>query len=182
MQYEGNNGTTSLIVLSQGDSERPQLPCAQEPPPKKRRLSLRQQTRSSLEAPPIEKPSPDIYTHDHDIGQRKRNDSVKGMAEGRTGDESGIGLLAQSRHADQTVAPFLAQHIPNSYPPQGKPNSASAGVGDPSTKYCYRHRPDLKCRRQADNTSAEQLQNVSHSLAHACVTVFVLTRNGTGIR
>jgi hypothetical protein len=67
-----------------------------------------------------------------------------------------ISLSSSSKVAGQTVAPFLAKHIPSKYAPlQEIPPSSSS-----SAKYCYRHRPDLNCRRQADEPSMEQLQKV----------------------
>ena len=54
------------------------------------------------------------------------------------------------------VAPFLTKHIPERYasvPPQ-------AGTQPGGTKYCYRHRPDIKCRRQADEITMDSLQKV----------------------
>lgn len=57
-----------------------------------------------------------------------------------------------------TVAPFLAKHIPEQYAPLGQEDKKSQ---NPNTKYCYRHRPDLKCRRTADEPSMENLQRVS---------------------
>lgn len=71
-----------------------------------------------------------------------------------------------TRLAGQTVAPFLAQHIPE-YAHLGSNKSPSDIVCPPaqeqslqSTKYCYRHRPDLKCRRKADEIQMEDLQKV----------------------
>lgn len=73
-----------------------------------------------------------------------------------------ISISASSKQAGQTVAPFLAKHIPEQYAPGGGlDSSGNAKVKDPNTKYCYRHRPDLKCRRQADEPSMDQLQHVS---------------------
>jgi len=59
----------------------------------------------------------------------------------------------------QTIAPFLTRHIPEQYNAlanqvQGQP------VNRTDTKYCYRHHPDLKCRRQADEPTMDLLQNV----------------------
>lgn len=54
------------------------------------------------------------------------------------------------------VAPFLTKHIPERYastPPQD-------GVQPGGTRYCYRHRPDVKCRRQADEITMDSLQKV----------------------
>ncbi len=66
--------------------------------------------------------------------------------------------------AGQSIAPFLARHIPAQYAPLGgvdKPRDSSANV-NPNTRYCYRHRPDLKCRRQVNEPSMDQLQHVSY--------------------
>lgn len=72
-----------------------------------------------------------------------------------------ISISSTTKLAEQTVAPFLAKHIPHQYAPLGThalPEKPSHEVEN--TKYCYRHRPDLKCRRQADEPSMEQLQLV----------------------
>ena len=72
-----------------------------------------------------------------------------------------ISISATSKQAGQTVAPFLAKHIPEQYAPVGGLDApANAKMKDPNTKYCYRHRPDLKCRRQANEPSMDQLQHV----------------------
>ena len=72
-----------------------------------------------------------------------------------------ISISASSKQAGETVAPFLAKHIPEQYAPRGTLNSSgSTTMKDPNTKYCYRHRPDLKCRRQANEPSMDQLQHV----------------------
>lgn len=73
-----------------------------------------------------------------------------------------ISISAMSKQAGQTVAPFLAKHIPEQYASGGGlDSSGKAKMKDPNTKYCYRHRPDLKCRRQANEPSMDQLQHVS---------------------
>lgn len=77
-----------------------------------------------------------------------------------------IALSSKSKLVDQTVAPFLAKHIPDQYAPLGvQPRSTTTLVKnpntkDPNTKYCYRHRPDSKCRRTADEPTMENLQRV----------------------
>lgn len=77
-------------------------------------------------------------------------------------DHENISISASSKQASQTVAPFLAKHIPEQYAPGGGlDSSGNAKMKDPNTKYCYRHRPDLKCRRQANEPSMDQLQHVS---------------------
>ncbi|KAL8676734.1 MAG: hypothetical protein Q9186_006780 [Xanthomendoza sp. 1 TL-2023] len=85
-----------------------------------------------------------------------------GVTVGRAGlgDGANFTTSANSRLAGQTVAPFLAKHIPNEYAPLGKaPASGMPAAANPNTKYCYRHRPDMKCRRQADEPSMDQLQH-----------------------
>ncbi len=72
-----------------------------------------------------------------------------------------ITLSATSKMAGQTVTPFLLKHIPDQYAPMGGLDSTgSPRAKDSNTKYCYRHRPDLKCRRQANEPSMGQLQHV----------------------
>ena len=77
-----------------------------------------------------------------------------------------IALSSTSKLAGRTVAPFLAKHIPQQYAPLGlqpKPMATllhGPNKKDPSTKYCYRHRPDSKCRRTADEPTMENLQRV----------------------
>jgi len=69
--------------------------------------------------------------------------------------EGNITISSTGEMAKQAVAPFLHKHIPAQYNPQGdRPQTAN------STKYCYRHRPDMKCRRQVNEPSMEQLQHV----------------------
>jgi hypothetical protein len=65
------------------------------------------------------------------------------------------------RKAGQTVAPFLARHIPEQYAPLGlQEEKDDKSKENPNTKYCYRHRPDSKCKRTADEPSMENLQRV----------------------
>lgn len=72
-----------------------------------------------------------------------------------------ITLSAHNKMAGQSVTPFLAKHIPQSYAPLGnQPPATTASQKDPNTKYCYRHRPDSKCRRTADEPTMENLQRV----------------------
>lgn len=66
--------------------------------------------------------------------------------------------------ANESVAPFLARHIPEQYAPLGSRDNELAESNKANSKYCYRHRPDLKCRRQADEPSMDKLQRVRLSL------------------
>jgi hypothetical protein len=72
-----------------------------------------------------------------------------------------ITLFSTTRIAGRTVAPFLARHIPEQYAPLGlQEETGEKSKKNPNTKYCYRHRPDSKCMRSADEPSMENLQRV----------------------
>lgn len=78
--------------------------------------------------------------------------------------------------ANGNVAPFLTRHIPEQYAPLG-PRPDGSQPSNANSRYCYRHRPDLKCRRQADEPSMEQLQQVRiHHEGYILGCVFWLTR------
>ena len=68
--------------------------------------------------------------------------------------------------AEKNVAPFLAKHIRdqhapmNNFDPAGEQQKPAFDVNR-NSKYCYRHRPDLKCRRQADEITMGQMQRAS---------------------
>ncbi|KAG6019289.1 hypothetical protein E4U41_003309 [Claviceps citrina] len=72
----------------------------------------------------------------------------------------------------KTVSPFLKEHIPGLYAPVGKGNTKAdptspatwARTKDPNTKFCYRHRPDSKCRRAADESKMGFIQSVSRDV------------------
>jgi len=112
---------------------------------KRRRLSLTQGDS--------QKPLPDPHNH-HPFANAE--------TEGRkTHGDTSIYISTTSELAGKAVAPFLAQHIPEQYAPLGGPGQTAGVVTkDPNSKYCYRHRPDLKCRRQANEPSMDQLQRV----------------------
>lgn len=82
----------------------------------------------------------------------------------RSGDEQNDNgsVIPASNLAGKNIAPFITRHIRdlyapmNRYEPTEKPNVMMSS----NSRYCYRHRPDLKCRRQADELSMDQLQNV----------------------
>ncbi|KAL4777326.1 putative E3 ubiquitin ligase complex SCF subunit sconB [Aspergillus nidulans var. acristatus] len=71
---------------------------------------------------------------------------------------------APAKFASQNVAPFLARHIPEQYAPLGAQSILPAELSSANSKYCYRHRPDQKCRRQADEPSMDKLQRELESL------------------
>ncbi|KAF2265078.1 sulfur metabolite repression control protein-like protein SconB [Lojkania enalia] len=63
-----------------------------------------------------------------------------------------------SKQLGKMITPYLVEHIPKQYNPLGADARPQHGPTNANTKYCYRHRPDLLCRRQADEPSMEQLQ------------------------
>ena len=68
-----------------------------------------------------------------------------------------ISISSTTEQARQAIVPFLAKHIPEQYAPRSTP---IAPTTDNSKKYCNRHRPDLRCRRQVNEPSMDQLQSV----------------------
>lgn len=71
-------------------------------------------------------------------------------------------IISSSKLAGENITPFLMRHIPDQYAPLGPRPSQDGEIFHPAnSRYCYRHRPDLKCRRQADEPSMDQLQRVS---------------------
>lgn len=71
----------------------------------------------------------------------------------------------------QTVTPFLREHVPSLYAPVSKIESAY--LNEPSrqkeynSKYCYRHRPDSKCRKAADENKMAMIQSELEKLPQA---------------
>jgi F-box/WD-40 domain protein MET30 len=76
----------------------------------------------------------------------------------------------------QTVTPYLREHIPNLYAPISKPDNEEASKSkDSNSKFCYRHRPDSKCRKAADESKMGMIQRVCHT-THACsASIMTLT-------
>lgn len=143
----------------------------------RRKLSLRQQQLALDMRTSDSEDHEGLCHHDHDHeGLKSHHQHQPGSAHTMdASEEKNISISTASRHAEQTVAPFLAKHIPTQYnplghtrPPQKQPDSENSS----STKFCYRHRPDLKCRRQANEPSMEQLQNVGgEQQAHVHVPI-----------
>ncbi len=81
----------------------------------------------------------------------------------------------------QAIAPFLKDHIPGIYAPAAKTDlaaEANSESQDVNSKYCYRHRPDSKCRRAADESKMIMIQSELELLTpadqHAITTVWNL--------
>ena len=85
-----------------------------------------------------------------------------------------IAITSTGKAAGKNITPFLSKHIPNTYNPMnqqsnGQQSTSTSAELEPSsnTKFCNRHRPDRKCRRQADGPSMDQLQKELSSLSHS---------------
>ena len=128
-------------------------------------LSLRPShlSSSNIEMSGEEEHSLCHHDHEHE-GLRARHEHGT-TGGGEEVGEHNISLPTATKHAELAVAPFLAKHIPTQYNPVGhmrhSQNPQSEDLASSSTRFCYRHRPDLKCRRQANEPSMEQLQHVS---------------------
>ncbi|TVY30142.1 putative E3 ubiquitin ligase complex SCF subunit [Lachnellula hyalina] len=96
-----------------------------------------------------------------EAGERPSKDNCDGE---HGGPDATIAISSSSRIAGQTVAPFLAKHIPESYAPMGVAQPNTTSKKDPNTKFCYRHQPDSKCRRTADEPTMENLQRELETL------------------
>ncbi|KAF7556862.1 hypothetical protein G7Z17_g1119 [Cylindrodendrum hubeiense] len=115
--------------------------------------------------------------HEHGHQQHPSKDNCDRT---RTDEEINPRLVKMSSAlVSKTVSPFLKEHIPGLYAPIGKnrqlvgvkginPNSApTVRKRDPNSKFCYRHRPDSKCRRAADETKMGFIQSELNSLSTA---------------
>lgn len=78
-----------------------------------------------------------------------------------------IAIQTNSKAAGQSVTPYLQKYVPQTYNPVGGQISRSPMTSKANTKYCNRHRPDIKCRRQADEPTMEQLQNEMATLSNS---------------
>ncbi|KAI5781223.1 WD40-repeat-containing domain protein [Geopyxis carbonaria] len=139
------------------------------------------ETRSAASSQPPALPSPSNTSNDCDPRPTKRkrtslfNDST--ITKSMPVNDDAPELYAAAIPADtaesvkKDVGPFLKNHIPQQYAPQGtkeQQENQSQNAGEKgNTRYCYRHRPDIKCRRPADEPTMEQLQNGMETLPAA---------------
>ncbi|KAK0637576.1 putative E3 ubiquitin ligase complex SCF subunit sconB [Lasiodiplodia hormozganensis] len=128
--------------------------------PPARRLSLRHPPQKELgDVSQNQTRDGQPWEHDHHDRPRSRHHLGSDEADKEAEDkDDSISISSTSKQAAKTVQPFLAQHIPSQYNPLGNAPQPRAMSNKSSTKYCYRHRPDVKCRRQANEPSMEQLQ------------------------
>lgn len=113
---------------------------------------------SSAASAPLKSTPPKDATE----GQPSRNNCDR-----RRPDEENPSRLVNmsSQLLGKTVTPFLREHMPGVYAPIGKPEAQMPHMlrqeKNPNSKFCYRHRPDAKCRRAADENKMVTIQNVS---------------------
>lgn len=101
---------------------------------------------------------PDSTAHSRTLGRDPNQQRSRPDEEERHRSLDSVTNMA-SMLISRTVAPFLKEHIPGNYAPIGKPNNEhTARDRNPNTKTCYRHRPDSKCRRAADEAKMDMIQ------------------------
>lgn len=105
---------------------------------------------------------------DADDGQRPtRNHCDRRRPDGE--EISRMPVMSQQL-AGQAVTPFLREHISGLHAPFGKPHftvARQSNTKDSNSKFCYRHRPDSKCRRAADESKMDVIQRELEKLPQA---------------
>jgi F-box/WD-40 domain protein MET30 len=96
-----------------------------------------------------------LQGHDHD-GTIGRAHTLEGDETTAHDHEETFVKKNASKQIEKMMTPYLTHHIPHQYNPLGQPEFPRPL--DANTKYCYRHRPDMLCRRQADEPTMQQLQ------------------------
>lgn len=125
-------------------------------PPKRRRTSWRTQFPDDAAMGTSTDPHTALMQgHDHEHASERSRHLL-----GEKAEETEEAQANKSKKIEKMITPYLAEHIPQQYNPTG---GADASPDTSNTKFCYRHRPDLLCRRQADEPSMEQLQQVRSS-------------------
>lgn len=122
----------------------------------------------------------DRYPRAHPDQHVSQQPSKENCDRRRPEDHDDSRLVKKPSHlVGKTVSPFLKEHIPGLYAPVAKPPKQDASSSGPSgapvdaqardsnSKYCYRHRPDSKCRRAADEAKMDRIQTELNSLSPA---------------
>ncbi|KAF2868110.1 quinon protein alcohol dehydrogenase-like superfamily [Massariosphaeria phaeospora] len=148
-------------TVETGATDRPLLR-ARSQSPRRRRMSWRTQLPPSSAEMTTSLAATDPFTallhgHDHEglLGRARHLQDDDGDNPDQHKEDTFVHKNA-SKKLEKMITPYLAQHIPQQYNPLGGGPQDAPIKGN--TKYCYRHRPDLLCRRQADEPSMEQLQ------------------------
>jgi F-box/WD-40 domain protein MET30 len=128
--------------------------------PKRRRPSWR--TQISLPEDSVIAAVPDphsalLLAHEHEgLTSRLRHRAMDDYS--KEAEQEDSMKKSTSKKRDKMIAPYLAHHIPQQYNPLGGDQQDARPTAD--TKFCYRHRPDMLCRKQADEPTMEMLQEV----------------------
>lgn len=113
-------------------------------------------------------PTPEDYAYAFPEPERTHTPAKDANCEHDDDSHTSLGLSRVSG-GSKVVAPFLARHIADQYAPQGGAEGNDNARNDkPNTKFCYRHRPDLKCRRTVDESRMEGLQKVIAHYRNSC--------------
>lgn len=111
-----------------------------------------------LTSPTLESPPATDSTQDDGVVQPSRDNCDRRRPEE---EESRHVVAMPTQLVNQAVTPFLREHIPGFYAPVSKPMlTNNIRERDPNSRYCYRHRPDSKCRRAADESKMDMIQSV----------------------
>ena len=127
-------------------------------PPKRRPTSLRPQFPEETAMGTSTDPHAALMQgHDHEHASERARHLL-----GEKVEETEEAQANKSKRIQKMITPYLAEHIPQQYNPTGGAHSTPGDTNSEpvNTKFCYRHRPDKLCRRQADEPTMEQLQQV----------------------
>ncbi|KAF1966685.1 WD40 repeat-like protein [Bimuria novae-zelandiae CBS 107.79] len=143
------SNTTELVA-----TDHPPSPPSHSPT--RRRLSWRTSVpQSSDEIATAHDPHTALMLgHDHE-GLAERVRQRRGVDSEQEAEPSFVNKSTSTK-IEKMIAPYLAHHIPQQYNPLG--GGEKDVPANANTKYCYRHRPDMLCRKQADEPTMEQLQ------------------------
>lgn len=146
----------TAIPASSGTRDPAHSPVSQSP--RRRRMSWRTELPSGDMAniAPSDPHSALMHGHDHESLVGRTRHLADDESHNPDHEETFVNKNA-SKQLGKMIAPYLAHHIPQQYNPLGG-DSQKQWPADANTKYCYRHRPDMLCRRQADEPSMKELQ------------------------
>lgn len=123
-------------------------------------LLPRKRRRSSTHDFPL---PPHGCQRDQDMDARMASDPYIRTQENGT-------MTVPNKLADRNVAPFLAKYIPEQHTSSDVNNSKKEKpyeCKDQTSVHCCRNRSEIKCRRQADESTMDQLQRVSYLSSHS---------------
>lgn len=123
--------------------------------PRKRR-KLSDSPSAALSGPELQAPAGSLTTQKPSMSESTDDQSA----------DASLTTTSQMDLAERNIAPFLAKHIRDQKAPINEYEPAAQLPAPPlnyNSRYCYRHRPDLKCRRQADEVTMDQMQQVRAS-------------------